>query len=94
MRKFYNVEGQVWKDCPIYNLHSRCHTKPNDWSNRAHPNALKELCNECFTKTKTRVKVMSDDGILCDIVVLPERGETIESVMNELNIRGKVLSDK
>ena len=37
---------------------------------------------------------MSGDSILCDITILPERGETIESVMNELNIRGKVLSDK
>lgn len=75
----------------IYNLHSRCHTKPNDWSKRAHKNALRILCTECFKKTYKRVKVKSNDGILCEISVLPERGETIESVMDDLDIKGEIL---
>ena len=75
----------------VYNLHSRCHTYPNDWSKRAHENALKLLCNDCFRKTYKRISVKSTDGILCKISVLPDRGETIESVMEELEITGEVL---
>lgn len=94
MRNHFNVVGKVWDEehgNNLMNLHARCHSTPNDWSKRAHPNSLRILCSSCFQKTYKRIKVLGDNGIEYQLTVLPERGETIESVMKELNIKGKIL---
>lgn len=92
LRKYFNVEGKVWNEengNNLMNLHARAHSKPNDWSKRAHPNGLKILCNSCFQKTYRRINVLGDNGILYQLSVMP--WETIEGVMNDLSIKGKVL---
>ena len=94
MREYFGVSGKVWDEehgNNLMNLHARCHSTPNDWSKRAHPNSLRILCPKCFQKTYKRVKVLGDNGIEYQLTVLPERGETVESVMKELDIKGKVI---
>ena len=94
MREHFGVLGEVWDEDHgnnLMNLHARCHSTPNDWSKRAHPNSLRILCPKCFQKTYKRVKVMGDNGIEYQLSVLEERGETVESVMKDLDIKGKVM---
>lgn len=91
MRKFYHAENKAWTNNPLMNLHARCHCEPEDWSKRAHPNGIKVLCCDCFQKTYNRIKVLGDNGITYSLSVVPERGETIESVMSDLDIKGKII---
>lgn len=94
MRKYYNVENKVWDEDHgnnLMNLHARAHSKPNNWAKRAHPNGIKILCNNCFQKTYQRIKVQGNDGYLYSLSVLPDRGETIQSVMKDLDITGTVI---
>lgn len=92
MREFYGVTGQVWGNDPsapneLLNLHARIHTYPNNWQLRAHPRSLKILCNECFQKTYKRVKLLVPDrGIRVEVSVMPEFGETVQSVCEEIGI--------
>lgn len=94
IRKHFGVEGKVWDEehgNNLMNLHAVAHSEPNDWSKRAHPNGLKILCSSCFQKTYDRVKVKGNNGIMYSLSVIPERGETIESVMKSLDIKGVVV---
>lgn len=94
MRKYYHVEGEPWtieKGNNLLNIHARAHSDPNDWSKRAHPNGIKILCNQCFQKTYNRIKVLGNNGIMYSLSVIPSRGETIYSVMEDLGIQGKVI---
>jgi len=94
MRSYYNVEGTVWTEelgNNLLNVHARCHSEPTNWSKRCSDASIRLLCNKCFQKTYQRTKIQGNDGITYAISVLPERGETIESVMKDLGITGKVL---
>lgn len=90
MREYYNVVGEVW-DNPLLNVHARCHSTPTNWSKRASDASIRILCNSCFQKTYKRIKVQGNDGILYSLSVLEERGETIESVMKDLDIQGEIV---
>lgn len=78
----------------LYNLHARVHTKPiRDYSIICSPNSLHNLCNDCFMKTYTRIKVYAkppykfpDKVTYIEISVLQEKGETVESVLRDLGM--------
>lgn len=94
MRKHYGVENAVWREengNNLLNVHARSHSTPVNWAIRASSASIRLLCNECFQKTYRRTKIQGNDGILYDISVLPERGETVDSVMKELGIEGVPL---
>lgn len=95
MRKYFNSENIVWDEehgNNLMNLHARCHCEPEDWSKRAHKNGIKILCPTCFQKTYNRIKVKSYDGIhTYALSVVEELGETVESVMKDLDIKGTVI---
>lgn len=94
MRRYFDAEGAIWtqeKGNNLMNLHARAHCEPEDWSKRGHPNGVKILCSRCFQKTYNRTRVLGNNGTLYALTVIPERGETIESVMQDLGIEGKVV---
>lgn len=94
MRKFYGVEGITWDQDHgnlLMNSHARAHCQPEDWSKRAHSKGVKILCSKCFRLTYNRIKVLGDNGITYALSVVPSRGETIESVMEDLEIKGKII---
>lgn len=94
IRNNYNCQNKVFRQengNNLLNVHARCHSSPTDWSRRASKESIRLLCNSCFQKTYNRIKVKGDNSILYALSVLPDRGETIESVMKDLNISGKVL---
>lgn len=91
IRKNYELKSLDWKDNNLLNLHTRVHSDSGNMSIRMSENALRFLCNSCFQKTYQRIKVQGDDGILYSLSVLQDRNETIESVMSDLGITGKVI---
>ena len=91
MRKNYELKGLDWKDNNLLNSHTRVHSDSWDMSIRMSENALRFLCNDCFQKTYNRYQVRGNNGILYALSVVEDRGETIESVMKDLNIEGEVI---
>lgn len=99
MRKFFNCEDKVWDEEHGNNLgnnHARVHSSkannPKRWSDQS----IRLLCNSCFQKTYKRVKVIgtgNDEGIEYALSVLPDRGETVESVMKDNNITGIIIDN-
>lgn len=97
IRKFYKKENQVFRQKDgnnLLNLHARCHSSvyynPKRWSKES----IRFLCNDCFQKTYNRIKIKGkneDEGIEYSISVIPDRGETIESVLKDLNIEGEII---
>lgn len=94
LRILYGHPEGTWSNSPLYNVHARVHSKPGrDYSVIARPGSLKILCNECFRKTYRRVKVFQRPGERLwspsvshvEVSVLPERGETVQSVLKDLN---------
>ena len=75
----------------LYNLHARIHCK--DWSIRCKEGSLKILCNECFFKTYNRYQIMYK-GHLCAVSVIEDRGETIESVIEDLDLKNADIIGK
>ena len=94
IRKFHNVEGVVFRDEDgnnLLNVHARCHSNPTNWSKRVSSASIRLLCNKCFQKTYKRILIKGEDGFEYSLSILPERNETIESVMKEFNITGSIL---
>ncbi len=94
MRKYFNAEDVVWgqeNGNNLLNVHARAHSDPTNWAVRASSASIRILCSNCFQKTYNRIRVLGDDGITYAISVIPERDETVESVMEDLGITGKVL---
>lgn len=91
LRKRYIEEGKDWKDNNLINSHTRVHSDKYDLRRRMADNSMRLLCNECFQKTYKRTLVDGDDGNQYAISVLEDREETIESVMKELGINGKII---
>ena len=94
MRNFFNCEDKIWDEKhgnTLGNNHARCHSSlasnPKRWSDAS----IRLLCSTCFQKTYNRIKVKGDDGIDYSLSVVEDRGESIESVMEDLNITGKVI---
>lgn len=94
IKEHYVRNNKDWKENNLLNNHARCHSSissnPKRWSDAS----IRILCNDCFQKTYNRIKVKgtgNDKGIDYALSVLTERGETIESVMKDLNITGIVL---
>ena len=99
MRKFFNCENEVWteeKGNTLGNNHARVHSSKKDNPKRWSDNSIRLLCSGCFQKTYNRIKVIGageDEGIEYALSVIPERGETIESVMKDNNITGKIIDN-
>jgi len=94
LRRYFEVEGLVWDEAHgnnLINVHARAHSNPTNWAVRASSASIRLLCPACFQKTYNRTQIQGDDGILYAITVLRERGETVESVMKDLGISGKIL---
>lgn len=94
MRKYFKVEGMVWSQelgNNLINVHARAHSEPTNWSIRASSASIRILCPSCFQKTYDRTKIQGDDGYTYAISIIPERGETAESVMKDLGITGKII---
>lgn len=77
----------------LLNVHARYHSV--DWSYRASNKSIRMLCNSCFLKTYNRYQVEIGGGRRFDAVsVIPELGETIDSVMKEFGIDDYVVLGK
>ena len=91
MRKNYELKGLYWKDNNLLNSNTKVHSDSVDTSIRMNENTLKFLCNDCFQKTYNRIQVKGDNEILYALSVVEDRCETIESVMEDLNIHVETI---
>lgn len=91
MKKYYKENNLNWKDNNLLNSHTRVHSDSWNLSIRMTKEALRFLCNDCFQKTYNRIQVLGNNGILYALSVVEDRNETIESVMEELYIKGTIL---
>lgn len=88
MKENDNSLNKVWQN-NLLNVHARIHS--SDWGLRCKKGSIKILCNDCFQKTYNRIQVRLNDGSIIAVSVVEDMGETIESVMEELNIKGEVI---
>lgn len=94
IKKKFDALDKVWTNengNNLLNVHARAHSSPTDWSTRASEASIRLLCNECFQKTYNRIKVQGSNNTIYALSVVLDRGETIESVMKDLGISGKVI---
>ena len=95
IKKYYGInEEENWTDNPLVNIHTRIHSNPTRWDLRASDKSLRFLCNDCFKLTYNRIKVKSvylNKEIIHSLSVVDSRNETIESVMQDLEISGEIL---
>ena len=88
MKKYDNSLNKVWHN-DLLNVHARIHSR--DWGLRCKEGSIKILCNDCFQKTYNRIQVRLNNGSIIAVSVVEDMGETIKSVMEELNIKGEVI---
>ena len=88
MKKKDGCENKVWNN-NLLNVHARIHHK--SYYKRCQEGSIKLLCNDCFQKTYNRYQVELENGDMIALSVVEDRGETIESVMNELGLHGTVI---
>lgn len=96
MKEHFDALNKVWTEengNNLLNVHARAHSEPTDWSVRASSASIRLLCNRCFQMTYKRVQIKSPNGIIYAISVLPQRGETVESVCNDLGIKGEIIGN-
>lgn len=91
MKKNDNSISKTWLECPLMNINARCHSNPTNPNKRFSPESVRFLCNNCFRLTFNRIQVKGNDGILYSLSVVESLGETIESVMKDLDIQGQIL---
>lgn len=99
MRMLDGAVGRVWPENRLYNVHARIHTSPvKEYGLICSDDSLQMLCNDCFRKTYRRVKIYPQEGYhpwknveRLEITVIPERGETVESVLRSCCIDSRHL---
>lgn len=93
IRRFYGVApgDSFIENNNLMNSHTRVHIEPSSFDEWIKSEAaVKVLCNNCFSKTVKRTLVKDGDRMY-SISVVEDRGETIESVMDELGLQGEII---
>lgn len=95
LRKRYSENGLDWKSNNLLNSHTRIHSDSYDIGIRMTDKAMRLLCNDCFQKTYNRYLIEdSKSGITYALTVLEDEGETVESLINEFNIKNPIIKGK
>lgn len=95
LRKRYKEAELDWKENNLLNSHTRIHSDSYDIKIRMTDKAMRLLCNECFRKTYNRIIVQDEkSGINYALTILEEKGETIESLIQEFGIKNAIIKGK